>query len=187
MQNRTYDKLDRAVRIASVAIVLGCIGLLGKTIADKVTATDELSETVYVVRTDERSELHAFPVDPYWEHADKVAPAFTLTEAERETVAQLVAGQAGDKCLTAQTMIAQVMYNQMLTTGGRIAGTEYAKCPRKTPTEATYEAVDAIFARGDWLLDDTVLWTDNAANPDAWHQTLRLVTTCDGVAFYEVP
>ena len=70
---------------------------------------------------------------------------------------------------------------------GDVGETEYAKCARRTPTEATYEAVDAIFARGEWILDDTVLWTGDADNPDAWHQTLRLVTTCDGIAFYEVP
>ncbi len=168
------------------ALVISC-GVLGKAIIDHAKPNpDDLSETVYIVQTDERSQLQAIPIDPYWEHADKAAPAFTLTDAERERVARIVAGQAADKSTTCQTMIANVLYNQMLTTGGSIQKTEYATCGTKKPTDATYEAVDAIFQRGEWLLDDTVLWTDNAENPDEWHQTLRLVTTCDGIAFYEV-
>lgn len=36
------------------------------------------------------------------------------------------------------------------------------------------------------LLDtntDNILYL--AENPDAWHRTLKLVTSCDGIAFYE--
>lgn len=182
----TNKRINRAFRIGSLIVLAFSVVLLIKTVTAAEEKPDEQSEavSVYIVYTDEQSRPYAVLTDP--RIMEPAEPAFTLTAAERETVAQLVAGQAGDKCTTAQTMIAQVMYNQMLTTGGRIADTEYARCPRKTPTEATYEAVDAIFRRGEWILDDTVLWTGDADNPDEWHQTLRLVTTCDGIAFYEV-
>ena len=187
MKKQKKDRIDRAFRIGSVVILLFCLGLLGKAITDRAQAKpDDPSEeaSVYIVYTDEQS--HPYAVLTYPHLLERAKPQFTLTDAERTRIARIVAGQAGDKCLTAQTMIAQVMYNQMLTTGGNIGKTEYAKCTRKTPTQTTYEAVDAIFQRGEFLLDDTVLWTGDADNPDAWHQTLRLVTTCDGIAFYEV-
>lgn len=182
----TKQRIDRVFRIGSVIILAGCLVLLAKAITDKVQAKpDELSEeaSVYIVYTDELS--HPYAVLTYPHLLERAKPQFTLTDAERTRIARIVAGQAGDKCLTAQTMIAQVMYNQMLTTGGNIGKTDYAKCDRKKPTQTTYEAVDAIFTRGEWLLDDTVLWTGSADNPDAWHASLRLVTTCDGIAFYE--
>ncbi len=185
---KKHEKGFAAWRIVSVIVLVLCLGLLGKAIVDRVQArTDDTSEaaSVYIVYTDEQSHPYAVLTYPHLlEHAK---PQFKLTDAERKRIARIVAGQAVNKSLTAQTMIAQVMYNQMLTTGGDVSKTEYAKCARRTPTEATYEAVDAIFARGEWILDDTVLWTGDADNPDAWHQTLRLVTTCDGIAFYEVP
>ncbi len=187
MKQHKHDKIDKVLRIGSVAILVVSISLLGKAITERALAKpDEMSEaaSVYIVYTDEQSHQYAALTYPHM--LERAKPQFKLTDAERERVARIVAGQAGDRCLTAQTMIAQVMYNQMLTTGGNIGKTEYAKCIRKTPTAETYEAVDAIFERGEWLLDDTVLWTGDAENPDAWHQTLRLVTTCDGIAFYEV-
>lgn len=149
--------------------------------------SDENLPTVYIVYTDEQGEQHAKVTDPWedFEHADRVEPAFDLGASDRQKVAEIIAGQAGGKSVTCQTMVANVLYNQMLKTNGNIDKTEFAKCGRGKPDDNTYEALDAIFQRGEWLLDDTVLWTGDAENPDEWHKTLRLVTTCDGIAFYE--
>lgn len=187
MKKRKQDRLDRAFKIGCIIMLAMSLCLLAKAITDKVqNKPDEQSEaeSVYIVYTDEQSHPYAVLTNPH--SMDRAKPLFKLTDAEREHIAQIVAGQAGDRCLTAQTMVAQVMYNQMLSTGGNIGKTDYEKCDRRTPTADTYEAVDAIFTRGEWLLDDTVLWTGDAESPDEWHQTLRLVTTCDGIAFYEV-
>ena len=185
MKKRTHDRFNRVFWVILLfATAAGCVGIIrGAVRAHAPDERSEAVETVYIVYTDEQSHPYASLTYPHL--LERAKPQFALTDAERDRIARIVAGQAVNKSLTAQTMIAQVLYNQMLTTGGDIGKTEYAKCARRTPTEATYEAVDAIFVRGEWLLDDTVLWTGDADNPDAWHQTLRLVTTCDGIAFYE--
>ena len=187
MNKRKHDTFNRVFyAILAIAVAIGILGIV-RGVVRASAKPDEPSEaeSVYIVYTDEQSRPYALLTYPRL--MEPVEPQFCLTDAERDRAAKIVAGQAADKCTTCQTMIANVLYNQMLTTGGNIGRTDYAKCGRQTPTAATYEAVDAIFARGEWLLDDTVLWTGDAENPDAWHQTLRLVTTCDGIAFYEVP
>ena len=180
-KHKTFDRVCYCVLAATMAVgifgtVRGCVKAIDKN--------DELTETVYIVYTDEQSKPYAVITNP--RIFEPVEPAFTLSETERVRAAEIVAGQAGGKTVTCQTMIANVIYNQMLANGNKINGTDYAKCSRGTPNDDTFAAVDAIFQRGEWLLDDTVLWTGDADDPDEWHRTLRLVTTCDGIAFYEV-
>lgn len=174
-------------RITS-GIICGMIGIssfaLVKTIAEARKAEDVLNETIYVVHTD--AESHPYAVITDLRLMERVLPEIALTVSLRDDLARIVAGQADGKSVTCQTMVANVIYNQMMTTGGKIDGTDFAACPRKAPTDDTYKAVDAIFVRGEWLLDDTVMWTGDAENPDAFHQSLRLVTSQEGVAFYEV-
>lgn len=183
-------RIDKVFRMIAVVVLFASVCLLEKACIDFVQArkaADELVETVYIVYTDEQGSARVKVTDPWegFEHADKVEPAFVLDASERQMVAEIVAGQCSGKTVTCQTMVANVFYNQIHANGDKIDGTDYAKCGQQTPSEETYKAVDAIFTRGEWLLDDTVLWTGDAENPDAWHQTLRLVTTCDGIAFYE--
>ena len=188
MKKRTHDRFNRIFwGIFALAFAFGIYGILRGVgrVSAKPVETSEAVETVCIVYMDEQSHPYAALTYPHL--LERAKPQFALTDAERDRIARIVAGQAVNKSLTAQIMIAQVLYNQMLTTGGDIGKTEYAKCASRTPTAETYEAVDTIFTRGEWLLDDTVLWTGDADNPDAWHQTMRLVTTCDGIAFYEVP
>ena len=184
------QKIDKVFLVFAVVVLFASVCLVVKTCVDRAQAkksADELVETVYIVYTDEKGSLRARVTDPWegFERSDKVEPTFVLDASDRQRVAEIVAGQAGGKSVTCQTMVANVLYNQIHANGDKIDGTDYAKCGRRTPTAETYEAVDAIFTRGEWLLDDTVLWTGDADDPDAWHQTLRLVTTCDGIAFYE--
>ncbi|MBR2645278.1 MAG: hypothetical protein IKD54_08330 [Clostridia bacterium] len=184
-------RIDKVFRMIGVVVLFASVCLLVKACVDRVQAkkaADELVETVYIVYTDEQGSARVKVTDPWegFEHANKVEPAFVLDASERQRVAEIVAGQCAGKTVTCQMMVANVFYNQIHANGDKIDGTDYAKCGRQTPSEETYKAVDAIFTRGEWLLDDTVLWTGDAENPDAWHQTLRLVTTCDGIAFYEV-
>lgn len=173
--------------IVVLAVVIVSIGLCIRHAARIEAESSEAVPTVYIVYTDEQGSARVKVTDPWegFEHADKVEPAFVLDASERQRVAEIVAGQCAGKTVTCQTMVANVFYNQIHANGDKIDGTDYAKCGRQTPSEETYKAVDAIFTRGEWLLDDTVLWTGDAENPDAWHQTLKLVTTCDGIAFYE--
>ena len=181
------QKIDKVFRAIAVSVLFVSVCLLVKACVNRVQAKkddDYLAETVYIVYTDENSRPYAVVTNP--RIFEPVKPVFTLTQTERETVARIVAGQAGGKSVTCQTMIANVMYNQMIANGNQIDGTDYAKCSRGTPDDETYEAVDAIFTRWEWLLDDTVLWTGDEQNPDAFHQSLRLVTTQEGIAFYEV-
>ena len=188
MKKRTHDRFNRIFwGIFALAIAFGIYGILRGVgrVSAKPVETSEAVETVYIVYTDEQSHPYAALTYPHL--LERAKPQFALTDAERDHIARIVAGQAADRTMTCQTMIANVLYNQMMKTGGDIGKTEDAKCASRTPTAETYEAVDTIFVRGEWLLDDTVLWTGDADNPDAWHQTLRLVTTCDGIAFYEVP
>lgn len=181
--NKRFDRVFGAILCGAVA--LGVFGIVHGCV--RAAEKKQEAQTVYICYTDEQGSLYAKKTDPWanFEHADKVAPAFVLDASERQTVAEIVAGQAADRTTTCQTMVANVLYNQIHANGDKIDGTEYAKCGRQTPSVETYKAVDAIFTRGEWLLDDTVLWTGYAENPDEWHQTLRLVTTCDGIAFYE--
>lgn len=172
-----YGIIAATVAISTFGIVRGCVHAADEN-------DDDLTETVYIVYTDENSHPYAVVTNP--RIFEPVKPAFVLSESDRQRVAEIVAGQAGGKSVTCQTMIANVLYNQMLANGNKIDGTDYAKCGRGKPDDDTYAAVDAIFQRGEWLLDDTVMWTGDADDPDEWHQTLRLVTTCDGIAFYEV-
>ena len=184
MKKRTHDRFNRIFwGIFALAVAIGIFGIVKGVAANARPDEPSEAEGVYIVYTDEQSRPYALLTYPHL--TERAKPQFALTDAERDRIARIVAGQAADRTTTCQTMIANVLYNQMMTTGGDIGKTEYAKCASRTPTAETYEAVDAIFTRGEWLLDDTVLWTGNADNPDAWHQTLRLVTTCDGIAFYE--
>lgn len=161
-----------------VAVVVTRYG--GKKVKDAnasmfTTTTDTVC---YIVYTDEQSKTYA---EPY----TRPEPKVKLTESELEEAARIVAGQAGGKCLTAQTLVANVLYNQIIANGFDIEKTEYAQYSRNKPTDRTFEAVDAIFERGEWMLDDDVLWTGDAEQPDEWHKSLVYVTECDGIAFYK--
>lgn len=179
-------RFDRAFfAILCVAVALGVFGIVHGCV--RAAEKKQEVQTVYICYTDEQGSLYAKTTDPWanFEHADKVAPAFVLDASERQTVAEIVAGQSVGKSVTCQTLVANVLYNQIHANGDKLDGTDYAGCARKRPTADTYAAVDAIFQRGEWLLDDTVLWTGDAENPDAFHQSLRLVTTQEGIGFYE--
>lgn len=185
---RASKRFDRAFgAILCVAVALGVFGIVHGCV--RAAEKEQEVQTVYICYTDEQGSLYAKTTDPWanFEHADKVEPAFVLDASERQTVAEIVAGQAVGKSVTCQTLVANVLYNQIHANGDKLDGTDYAGCALKRPTADTYAAVDAIFQRGEWLLDDTVLWTGDAENPDAFHQSLRLVTTQEGIAFYEVP
>ena len=181
MKEKTFNRVFCG--FLSVTCAAGIFGIVHGC-ANAANKAEKPSETVYIVYTDEQSHPYAVLTDP--RIMEPAEPAFTLTQTERETVARIVAGQAGGKPVTCQTMVANVLYNQIHANGDKIDGTDYAKCGRQTPSAETYKAVDAIFTRGEWLLDDTVLWTGDAEHPDEWHRTLRTVTVNDGIAFYEV-
>ena len=191
MKKQKKDRIGRAFRIGSVVILLFCLGLLGKAITDRAQAKpDEPSEeaSVYIVYTDEQSHPYAvqttWACTEYWEHAEKAEPEIILLPRDRLIAAAIVTGQAGDQSLTCQTMIANVLYNQMLANEGQIDGTAYSKCVWKKPTKEAFEAVDAIFKRGEWLLDQDVLVTGDVNDPDEWYKSMVYVCECGGIAFY---
>jgi len=186
------DRAYRIVRGVVIGMLVLSIVLFIKSLVDVAKHKHQDSTTTscatYATYTDKDVSSELPFVDPFFTSGrllEPVQPKFALTDEQLEEVAWIVAGQAVGKNTTCQTMVANVLYNQMLLTDGNVGATEYGRYQRRTPTSATREAVTAIFVRGEWMLDDTVLWTGDAEYPDAWHQTLQLVTTCDGVAFYE--
>lgn len=183
MKSKCYQITKAAVWLLVFA-ALTMLVAVAKNGVKKVKDADEsmfttTTDTVcYIVYTDEQSKTYA---EPY----TRPEPKVTLTESELEEAARIVAGQAGGKCLTAQTLVANVLYNQIIANGFDIEKTEYAQYSRNKPTDRTFEAVDAIFERGELMIDDDVLWTSDADHPDEWHKSLVYVTECDGIAFYK--
>ena len=112
---------------------------------------------------------------------------YPLTMDERETLAEILAGKAGNKSQTCQRMVANVIFNDIMDCQGDLhsATKKYGLDTPGKPTTDTYEALDAIFFNGEYMLDDDVLWFNDVDHPSAFHDSLVFVCECDGIAFYK--
>ena len=183
------NKAHRIAQILSAVLVVGCMLLLAVAIADyqanahaakpdNPSETSEPSEAAaqfYIVYTDEETRLQARPM-----------PIYHLTLERYETIAEIVAGKVRDKTRVCQTMVANVIYNELLDCDGDIdkAVTKYGLYERAEPTKDICLAVDAIFEKGEWMLDDDVLWFNDKNHPSAFHDSLVFECECDGIDFY---
>ena len=105
---------------------------------------------------------------------------------EREWIATIVAGKVGDRAAGCQQAVATVILNDILNCGEDIdiAVRVFGLQDYATPTETTFEAVDAVFERGEVLLDDDVLWFNDKDHKSAFHDSLEVVCEIDGIVFY---
>ena len=112
---------------------------------------------------------------------------YPATMDERETLAEIIAGKAGNKSQTCQRMVANVIFNDIMDCQGDLAQAmkKYALDTPGTPTADTYEALDAIFFNGEYMLDDDVLWFNDKDHASAFHDTLVYVCECSGIVFYK--
>ena len=168
-----------------LAIILAlCIVRATIAEADKRKSSQEDWTPTIVYTEGTASEATTEPTD-YPE--DPLAPYFELSLDERERIATLIAGKAVDRTMTCQQAIAAVILNEIIDCGEDIgkAIDTYELYDIKTPTEDTYAAVDAVFERGEVLLDDDVLWFNDVDHPSEFHDSLVFVCEIDGIAFYK--
>lgn len=178
MKLRTKEERVRllfwGIVIIFLAVTISCIGICaGDAIVIPVEADKQTepptAETVY---TDAPEIRHL--------------PFYSLTLDERDLFAALVAGKAVGEPAGCQQAVATVLLNTIRACDGDVskARKAYTWDDVQTPTDDTYDAVDAVFVRGERLLDDDVLWIARAGEPDAFHKGLEEVCTIGGVTFY---
>ena len=170
-----------------LAIILAlCVVRATIVEADKRKSSQEdwTQSIVYTEGTasETTTEQTEYPEDP-------LAPYYELTTDEREWIATLVAGKAVDQSAGCQQAVATVILNEIIDCQEDIgrAVRKYTLYDAQMPTETTYEAVDAVFERGEELLDDDVLWFGDADHPSEFHKGLVYVCEIDGIAFYKAP
>lgn len=112
---------------------------------------------------------------------------YPLTMDERETLAEIIAGKAGNKSQTCQRMVANVIFNDIMDCRGDLnqAMKKYGLDTPGKPTTDTYEALDAIFFNGEYMLDEDVLWFNDKDHPSAFHDSLVYVCENAGIVFYK--
>ena len=180
MSNRQH----RIAHAAAAGLIVFCLLLLAFAIARAHAHAnpDELTTAVYIVCTNDEGQPQASHV---W--SEPTEPDVPLPDGWRETIAAMVAGKVGDKMLSCQIEVSNAIYNELSECGWdmQAAVEKYDLYERGTPTAQTYEAVDQIFRRGEWMLDPEVLWFNDVDHPSKFHDSLVLVDVCDGVAFYK--
>ena len=177
-------KLHRIAHAAAAGLIVFSLLLLGIAIARACEhkADEPLTTAVYIVYDDEDGDLQASHL-----YSRPTEPAVPLNDGWYQTVAEMVAGKAGDRMYTCQAQVANAIYNDLVEQDWdmQAAIDEYDLFQRATPTEQTYAAVDQIFMRNEYMLDPEVLWFNDTAHPSAFHDGLVFVTECDGIAFYK--
>ena len=169
------------VIIVGLATIIACIGVCAWHAAVFDVNADKPADlpVVEITYTDEETDCHA-PA------ALAMTPFYPLTMDERDYYAALVAGKAADQPAGCQQAVAPVLYHTLLDCDGdmRKAAHDYCWGDVQTPTEDTYDAIDAVFVRGELLLDADVLWIGRAGQADAFHSELEEVCTIGGITFY---
>lgn len=177
-------KQHRIAHAAAAGLIVFCLLLLAFAIAraHAHARPDELTTAVYIVYTDAEGQPQASQI---W--VEPTEPDVPLPDGWREKIAAMVAGKVGDKMLSCQIMVANAIYNELAESGWdmQAAVETYGLYDRKTPTAKTYEAVDQVFQRGEWMIEPEVLWFNDVDHPTKFHDSLVLVDVCDGVAFYK--
>lgn len=170
-------KFDVVSAVIAVFFVLGVVFLF-KAVADCKKDVQE-EPTVYIVYTDEESKPYAVVTNP------NLAPSIPLTEYEREQIASIVSGKSGNKPVSVQLMVANVIRNEIMYCHGDIdeAVKSFQLSDYREPTEDSYEVVDAVFDRAELSLDDDVLYF-NSGHSD-FHETLTFVCEYFGISFYK--
>ena len=112
---------------------------------------------------------------------------YPLTMDERETLAEIIAGKAGNKSQTCQRMVANAIFNDIMDCQGDLqwAVEKYDLDTPGTPNADTWEALDAIFFNGEYMLDEDVLWFNDVDHPSAFHDSLVDVCENAGIVFYK--
>lgn len=160
-----------------LAVLLAIVLIVKHTVAEAEKKVDVVTEYVpQIIYYDDETETQTYK-----------AVYCELTVDEREWIAELVAGKAVDRTQTCQQFVANVIFNEIFDCDGDIcrAVKKYQLSETNTPTDETYEAVDAVFRNGEFLLDDDVLWFNNSDKKSSFHESLVFVCEIDGVSFYK--
>ena len=147
---------------------------------------EEPTETVYIVYTDENSNPYAVQENPYTSPALRYVP-IELTEGERDTVARIIAGKAGNVPVSTQLIVANVIRNDYVYCGRNLdeAIKEFHLGSYAEPTQDNYDVVDAVFERAELSVDDDVLWMNDTYHHSAFHDELEMVCSYHGISFYK--
>ena len=174
-----------AVLLGILLAVILMLCLLKTQIAEADKNEEESTCSVQIVYTEDIASETTTARAQY--PSDPLAPYYELTMDEREWIATLVAGKAVDRTQTCQQAIATAILNGILSCHEDIGQAVRMQklYDQKTPTDATYAAVDAVFERGEVLLDDDVLWFNDVGHASDFHDSLVYVCEFDGIAFYK--
>ena len=168
-------------------LVFGCLfisvvvfGICEKK--DTKAHTDDVTPTAYIVYTDETGDPYAVPTIVNSDY--KAVP---LTTEERDKIASIVAGKSGNKPVSVQLMVANVIMNDYLACDGDldVAIRAYELDTYKTPTDDQYAVVDAVFERGELSLDDDVLYMRKTGSKSSFHDSRTFVCEYFGISFYK--
>lgn len=171
------DFLAKATIAVMVIIALSCVVVA----AYRHQRAKDLTEKVYIVYTDEESKPYAVLTNPTIEKA----PPVHLTEAERDTVARIVAGKAGSVPVSTQLVVANVIRNCYQDCGSLDKAIKlYQLGTYGEPTDDTYDVVDAVFERSELCVDDDVLFFNDLNHHSDFHDGLELVCSFHGINFY---
>lgn len=177
--------LRAGVVIVAATVIFVSVVLCSKasTKVDKANPETTAAQTVYIVYTNEQGDPYAVP----YESTTYYRVYYPLTMDERETLAEIIAGKAGNKSQTCQRMVANVIFNDIMDCQGDLqwAVEKYDLDTPGTPNADTWEALDAIFFNGEYMLDEDVLWFNDVDHPSAFHGSLVYVCENAGIVFYK--
>lgn len=161
-------------------IIMASVLCVSKAIIDKAHEDDV--PTVYIVYTDEESNPYAVPTVVTDEKK-----SVSLTIEERDRIARIIAGKAGNKPVSVQLMVANVVLNDIMFCHGSIEDSisRFQLDTYRTPTQDQYDVVDAVFERGELSLDDDVLYMKATDEKSSFHDSLTFVCEFFGISFYK--
>lgn len=173
--------MKKSIVVIVALAIMASVLCVSKAIIDKAHEDDEVP-TVYIVYTDDESKPYAVPTI-----ASVSTKSVPLTDAEREQIASIVAGKAGNKPVSVQLMVANVVLNDVMFCNGSIedAIDLFQLGTYRTPTQDQYDVVDAVFERGELSLDDDVLYMKATDEKSSFHDSLTFVCEFFGISFYK--
>lgn len=183
-RRRAKRKATRAATLAATVLLLGgiSVAIFITTVGSK-QETDILPPTstvgAYIPDTTQAAEA-VEPTDPVLR--------YPLTDAERAVVERVVMAEAGGESFEGQMLVAQCILNAAEKRGVEpseaVVLYSYTN-NRPEPTQRVKDAVAAVFDRGEFITDESVMFFYNPAKvTSTWHESQTFVIEVGGHRFF---
>ena len=162
-----------------------------KSAEEPIEESAEGSAEESVDESAEDSEQKTWLIDIDNPDYDYNPQAISLSDTEREMIAQVVMHEFGDGGYTACCLQAQAFRDAMIYCGGSVGYTYHsfqydAYSLYKTPNQDCYDAVDYIFAGNMAVPHRMLVMYSPSYSTSGWHESQEFVVEYNGVRYFDM-